>query len=409
MFFQEVVLISPEKIEEWLKEVEERPASGPAIIQYIANRLSELSARNEELLAENIELRSGRKVEDYENRIANLEYQLEMLKRQVEGKLPAGDSFPGPQFLPTETYSLLVYNSPGKVLRVEMDPAKLVSGSVIASFRGGEAPAENPLQLLATSTRQELLFVFDSGRTQSLPVSAIPGVDPQDLSWQGAYLQEPRGVEELAFLMPIARMALFELVVQASRRGFVKKIKRALLENYLANNYIGSGTTHPLDRTCGMTFSNRDDLFVMVSQEGFVFSTTIERLPFSIEEALRLGMSDHMISAFTVKSGNPPDNNSPSLLAVTQNGKAIHRVVDWLEPAMSFKTHGQSLFSKERRLSGIHIIAADLARKEDWGLALSSDGKVTIHKIADLFGSGSLLSGQAPAEFLGFAVLHIQD
>jgi len=31
-------LITPEKIDEWIKEVEERPASGTVILRYIANR-----------------------------------------------------------------------------------------------------------------------------------------------------------------------------------------------------------------------------------------------------------------------------------------------------------------------------------------------------------------------------------
>lgn len=401
-------MITHEKIAEWLKEVEERPSSGSIIIQYIANRLSELTVRNEELLAENIELRSGRKVEEYESRITNLEYQLEMLKRQVGGQIPASDVTLSLESQAAETASLLVYNPRGEVLRVEMDASKLASGDVIAGFRDGETPAEIPLRLLATGTRQELLFVFDSGRTQTLPVSAIPAADPQNLSWRQSFLQEPRGIEELAFLLPIARMALFEFAVQASRRGFVKKIKRALLETHISKDYIGSGTKQPSDRTCGMAFCGSDDLFAMVSREGFIFSMPVERLPFSVEEALRLGMADHIIGSFAVKPGSATDGKKPFLLVVTQNGKAVQRDVDWLEPASSFKTHGQPVFSKERRLSGVRVVAAELAGEEDWALALRSDGKITIHRMADLFGSGSLLAGQAPADILGFAVLHVQ-
>ncbi len=80
-------MINQNKIDEWIREVEERPASAALIIQYIANRLSELASREEELSAQNIELLNGRKVEEYENRIANLEYQLELLKRQLGGEI----------------------------------------------------------------------------------------------------------------------------------------------------------------------------------------------------------------------------------------------------------------------------------------------------------------------------------
>ncbi len=98
-------------------------------------------------------------------------------------------------------------------------------------------------------------------------------------------------------------MALSDFAVQASRRGFVKKIKRVLLENYISKDYIGSGVKLPSDRTCGMAFCNETDLFVMVSREGFLFSMPAADLPFSVEEALRLGMADHIVSAFAVKPG----------------------------------------------------------------------------------------------------------
>jgi hypothetical protein len=54
-------MIGLEKIEEWVQEVEARPGSAPNILRYISRRLRDLSERNEELLAENILLRSGKK------------------------------------------------------------------------------------------------------------------------------------------------------------------------------------------------------------------------------------------------------------------------------------------------------------------------------------------------------------
>ena len=84
-------MVTPEKIEEWIKETIERPESAPLILQYISGRLRDLAERNEELLAENIALTSGKRVEEYERRIAHLEYQLELVKRQLGGELPVGE------------------------------------------------------------------------------------------------------------------------------------------------------------------------------------------------------------------------------------------------------------------------------------------------------------------------------
>ena len=95
-------MITPEKIEEWIKEAEQRPSSAPLIIQFIANRLRDLAGRNEELLAENIALLTGKRVEEYQQRIAHLEYQLELLKRQLKGELSEADLQLCPSPLPSQ-------------------------------------------------------------------------------------------------------------------------------------------------------------------------------------------------------------------------------------------------------------------------------------------------------------------
>ncbi len=116
-------MISPDKIDEWIHEVEQRPASAELIIRYIANRLSELVRRDEELAAQNIELLSGRKVEQYENRIASLEYQLELLKRQLGGEVILPTEMPNPTPI-HETVNVLLFHPQGRVLRLEIEPGE---------------------------------------------------------------------------------------------------------------------------------------------------------------------------------------------------------------------------------------------------------------------------------------------
>jgi predicted RNase H-like nuclease (RuvC/YqgF family) len=70
------------KIDEWIKEAETRPESAALIVKFVAKRLRELTERNEELLTENIALQNGTRVEEYQKRIAHLEYQLDLLKRR---------------------------------------------------------------------------------------------------------------------------------------------------------------------------------------------------------------------------------------------------------------------------------------------------------------------------------------
>jgi DNA gyrase/topoisomerase IV subunit A len=301
-----------------------------------------------------------------------------------------------------ETINLLIYNPLGQVLRMELNPAELVSSEPMAGFPGEVAPGDMIPSTLVTSSQEELLFVFDSGRTVAMPVTHLPLADPESLDWQQAFLEEPRIKEELATLHPIAKMSLYESCIQTSRRGFVKKIKASFFASYLTENFIGTGVKLPADKTCSLTFSGKEDLFVMVSQDGYIFSMEANRLPTAIEEVVHLGISDHIVSTFMV-------NQKPSILFITQNGKAVLRDVSWLEPANSFKTKGQPLLSKERREAGIRLVGSAPVDEADWCAVLRSDGSLTVHKLSDLFATGSVSPGQPSTTILGFSTFRMPD
>ena len=395
-------MITREKIDEWIHEVEERPSSASLIIRFIGNRLIDLSKWNEELQTENLALRAGNKVEEYEERIANLEYQTGLLKRQLGGEvvLPNQPSFVTPSAGTTpKNVNLLIYHTQGQALRIEKPLSDLVSSEKIGNVSGEVTPANLPIRLLAVHSHEELLFAFDSGRTVTMPVTAIPTMNPDLLDWQESFLQPPLGTEELAFIQPVARMALSEFCIQISRKGCVKKIKEALFETYLGKSYIGTGIKSPPDKTCELVFSGKNERLVLVSKEGFLVCLEVDPLPTTIEEVLRLSITDHIIAAFTVPPGDPFET---SLLFITQNGKIIHRHPDWLDTVSSFKTKGQSIFSQERREAGVRLVGAALTRNENWGIALRSDGQLTFRKVSELMGSGTLLSGEPDISLLSF-------
>ncbi|HSB67201.1 MAG TPA: hypothetical protein VLD65_11525 [Anaerolineales bacterium] len=394
-------MISPDKIDEWIREVEERPASAELIIRYIARRLSELAARDEELVAQNIELLSGRKVEEYESRIASLEYQLELLKRQLGGEVVLPTVIPSP--LPIqEKINLLLYSPLGQVLKMELDPMRLSSGQKVGSVIGEAALDEMLPEVLTTTSQEELLFIFNTGRTVRRPVAQLPMPTGDQLDWRKAFLEEPRVKEVLAAVQPIGKMPLFEVCIQASRRGYVKKMKTAFFTAHLEEDYIGSGVKVRADQTCGLTFANPGDLFVMVSTEGYIFSMQADRLPTAIEQVVQLGITDHIVSTFIT-------SHKPSLLFITQNGKAVHREAGWLEPANSFKSKGQAIISKERRGAGIRIIGASPIDEPDWEMILHADGSLITHKVVDLISAGSLSVGQPTNPILGISVFRLPD
>lgn len=395
-------MIDLDKIEEWIREVEERPSSGPMIIRYIANRLSELSKRNEALLAENIELRTDKKVEEYESRIANLDYQVGLLKRQLSGLAALDGS--AISALAQETANLVFFNPGGQIVRAALPVEGLTSGGVAAVFKGLSPDGGGVPGFLATNSREELLLLYDSGRTLTLRVEDIPASDANALDWANAFTREPRSLETLAMIAPVARMSLSEFALQVSRRGFSKKIMEASFESFLAKDFIGSGVKVTPDKPFGLLFGRKEDWLVVVSREGYVLCIEISRLPFAVEELLRLNPIDHIEGAMVIARGSGMAGGS-SILVVTDNGKVINRDETWLELATSFRSKGQALFSKERR-AGVQVVGARLASPADWGFALHADGRVTAHLAGDLIGAGALPTSSGnpgPVRLVGFS------
>jgi DNA gyrase/topoisomerase IV subunit A len=384
-------LMNLEQIEEWIHEVEQRPTSAPLIIQYVARRLSDLTMRNEDLLAENIALRTGRKVDEYESRIANLEYQLELLKRQMGGFTPAQMMEVG-----AELINIILFDHTGRVLRLEVGSDRLEPGKSVVRVLDGAATETMPPRLLVTSQAEELLFVFDSGRVTAMPVKSIPSYATADLSWKKAFVVEPRAGEELAAVLPIGKMTLYDYCIQVSRRGCAKRIMKTSFESHLANHYIGTGTKMKSDKTCCLFFAGKEEQVTLATKEGYLLTTAVSDLPYTTEEAMRLSVTDHVVTGFHT-------GDKSSVIFVTQNGKVIHREMAWLNKAESSRSRGQTVFSQARRDAGVRIVGAAAVDAEDWGMVLRADGELFCNQASSLFASGTFEFEEEPSDLVAFA------
>jgi hypothetical protein len=371
-------MISQDKIDEWLKEVEARPASAALIVQFIANRLRDLAARNEELTAENLALLTGKRVEEFERRIAHLEYQLDLLKRRA-ADLPAGEA--GLAAIPAAetTPQALLYAPDGRILRLLIEAEAFAGG--LAGELAGSLPAG--LRLLVVNPEEELLLLFSSGRVALFPARAIPTPGGSPTWEQAALLDEPRGGEILACVAPVSGLALAEFFYQVSRRGYVKKVGMSMSASVLANRFLGAGTLLPADQPCEAGLGGKDDRLALVTREGFLIVLETKRLAFAAEQSLRLGAADHVTAAFRLPPGR-------ALLAMTQIGKLIHRDGDGLETAQTLKTHGEALYSLQRRSQGVRIAGAGAAAETSWCLALHTSGRLSLHSARQLAGEGAL-------------------
>jgi len=389
-------MVTLQKIDEWLKEVEARPESASLIVKFIAERLRELSARNEELLAENILLQSGEQVAEYKQRIEHLEYQLELLKRRYAigddaliemGTLPAWDT----------SISLLVYNAKAWVIKIDLDltedHGEGLSGVLSREFISSE---EAP-RLLGVSAREELLFLFTSGRVSTHPVTDIPGV-PKDGQWemaQAALPQEIHAGERLAALVPVGPLPVSDFFLQVSRRGCIKKTMTSMAQTVLSNHFLGKGIVQKADQPFELAFGRKGELLVLVTWEGNVLGLDLDGLSYAVEERIKLTATDHVVSACIIH----PDE---TLLVLTQTGKVLQRTYDSFRPVRSLQSKGQPLIPPPRREQGVRAIGALPVRETDRVVILHSDGKLTLHQARELTGAGALLTNSSLLAFTGF-------
>ena len=383
------------KIEEWMKEAETRPESAVTIVKLVAKRLSDLTARNEELLIENIALQNGTRVEEYQKRIAHLEYQLDLLKRRFGSQVEELAELPIRAAAASKT-SLLVYNTYGRVFRIELDGELAMSARIVDdSLQTSEQP-----RLLAVPSNEEVLLLFNSGRVSTCAVSSISSMDAgAEWIWENAAMpDEPRASEFLVCMMPISQLPLAEFFLQVSRRGCVKKTMTSMAQSILGNHYLGKGTLQKSDQPFDATLCLKKDLFGFITFEGKLLGLDVDQLSYSIEERIKLTASDYVIASFVPQ----PEQ---AMLFLTQTGKVIHREVDSLERARSPLAKGQALISPSKLEQGVRFIGAASVRAMDRIVVLDSTGRLRVHEAGSIIGSGSveaegliLSMGVIPAE-----------
>jgi hypothetical protein len=371
------------KIEEWMKEAEARPESAVMIVRLIARRLRELTERNEQLLAENIALQDGSRVEEYQKRIAHLEYQLELLKRRFGAEESALVEIPASSLEPAPV-SLLIYNTYGRVVRVEADNDAQRLGQIADDTL---ASSEQP-RLLAVPSSEEVLLLFTSGRVSTCAVENIPVVEPgRTWSWEDtARPDEPRAGEFLACVTPLSRLPLSDFFLQVSRRGCVKKTMTSMAQSILGNHYLGKGALQKLDQPFDTILCQKADVFAFVTLEGKLLGLEVDALPYSAEERIRLTASDYVIASFVPQ----PEG---SMLFVTQTGKVIQRESSSLELSKSPLAKGQALIPPVRLEQGVRFIGAAAVREGDRLAVLDSKGNLHVHAAEKLAGAGSIQAG----------------
>jgi len=372
------------KIDEWMKEAEERPASAVVIVKLVADRLRELTERNEELLAENIALENGTRVDEYRKQIAHLEYQLDLLKRRFGVDDVSSVDLPATQTDADSSSSILIYNARGRALRVELDEV----AEEIGHIAGDVAGEDEPPRILAVPSNGEISLLFTSGRIETYPVGGIPAVEPGGRwTWEGAaLLDEPRAGELLACLAPFSHLPLSDFFLQISRRGCAKKTMTSMAQSILGNHYIGRGALQKSDQPFDLMLCHKQYIAMFVTYEGKVIALDVDDLSYTIEERIRLSATDYVIASFI----SPPGSQ---LLCATQTGKVIHRESKSIDTSRSSTSKGQGLIPPSRLAQGVRFMGAAAVQDGDQIVVLDSTGRLRILEADSMTGTGSIEAG----------------
>jgi DNA gyrase/topoisomerase IV subunit A len=372
------------KIDEWMKEAEERPASAIAIVKLVANRLRELTERNEELLAENIALENGTRVDEYRKQIAHLEYQLDLLKRRFGVEDIASTEVRAVPTVEDSTLSVLIYNARGRIFRLELDEDVKEIGHIAGDVVGDDEPP----RILAVPSNQEISLLFTSGRIETCPVSNILTVElGGKWDWAQASLpDEPRAGELLACVTPFSHLPLSEFFLQISRRGCSKKTLTSMAQSVLSNHYIGKGALQKSDQPFDLMPCHKQAIAMFVTYEGKVIALDVDDLSYAIEERIRLSVTDYVIASFLAR----PESQ---LLCVTQTGKVIHRECKSIDTSKSSTAKGQALIPSSRLEQGVRFMGAAAVQDGDQVVVLDATGRLKLLDAGSMTGAGSIEAG----------------
>ncbi len=379
-------MITRAKIDDWIRQVEATPVVAPIIIRQITDRLLDLDALNESLRAENLELSSGNRVKEYERRIAELEFQLGLLKRQL------GSGGGTPQLAAT---SLLLFNDQGQVLRLAIDEASLAGALPFFRIEGTPHIQSHTFGLVTASAFDQFLLVFSSGRTTSLPVEQVPLSTGSRLDWASAYQADLRSMEELAGMLPITRLHAYDCCVQVSRFGAARRIDIQYFKTFVANNNIGKGVKFNFDRILNLTLCKEDQLMVLASRAGNLLSLSASALPVALDELMHFKVNDFVVAAFTLDPGQ-------TLVAVMQNGAAYAQNQAWLLPAKAGERKVRQLLPEKRGEDEALAGAAALGDM-DWLIVYREDGTLSAYRPGSLSNRKTRLTAGQDARVLAVA------
>ena len=357
-------MIKSSKIQEWINEIEERPMIAPFIVRRLSDRLLELDQLNEELRSENLLLSTGQKTAELERRIAELEYQIELLKRQVHED---------PASTYSDTANLLIYDTEGRILTHQFSPRTILSAGVQLSLQGTKAHRDD-VHLLVAVPQDELVMLMHTGRIATMKAKEIvhPASDP--LTWEKAFKLDLRSGEKLASVAAITQAPFCEHFIQVTRKGYARSFPQDLFQTFLSRRNLGKGVKSDADQLLCLLLGSAEDILVLVSRGGYISALPVSRLTVGLEEIMRLDMQDYLVAAFII-------HPEQLLVIAAEDGELLVQKNPWGDPADANGIKRRVL--ARSKAGSLHLMGAGAAGSGSTAFLLSSSGEINVQRITE--------------------------
>jgi DNA gyrase/topoisomerase IV subunit A len=333
-------------IQWWVLEARKYPESASIAIEFLAERLAELDAENEQLRNELIRLRQGTSTEASSGQIQALRGQIEKLEYLLKSQAAVEPS-------------AVFYSD-------QLRSARMPLSEVQKRSRSGQAPLDRHVVLslrclLSARPHDELLLITSQGRGMMQLVPDLPPLS-EDGRWPNAPSPWLREGERLSVAVTIAEPPRFWTI--ATRKGYVQRFVRAAFEREMEGGDPLLRSLFDRDEASAIVDGDRGDL-VVFTRWGYAnrFSHRVIDVQGSLSIDLESG--DEVVGALSL-----PEEGE--ILIVTAAGLGIRRSTEQL-PARAKPGGGG------KRLIRAHdVIAVYPYARQDSLLFLTMGGRLLL-------------------------------
>jgi len=354
-------MIRKSDVQWWVLEAKKHPESAPAIIEELAQRLTDVDAENERLRDEIVRLQRRTPTAADTAELRALRRKVARLRRLLDGE---ASNEPAVVLLSGRLQSARVPLSEAQRLAREGQP---IAGS--DAPLGLRSDACRPRLLLVARPRDELLLVTNHGRGLKMRPADVPLLDDEE-GWPEIGHAELAADERLtaAVVVAVARPPRFWTIV--TRRGYVRQFLRIEVDHRLARGepLIES----PLHNDAPVAIVNGDegDLLVLTRWgKGVRFPQRAIAGPGAV--ALELDRDDEAVAALSL----PSDTR---IMIVTASGFAIRRDTGQIAARSRPGGTGKSL------IQAFDVLGGFPCERPARLLYLTYSGKLALESTADV-------------------------